>query len=112
MLDQQRDVGRVAPETRSSNDLYRRPLPGGGFVEVEMDAMPGPEGAPERYRGRVIVERRGDIGRRIGHEPPVVAELSGDDADELMTELFRLAQDNSSLARGLLRWQAARAHAD
>jgi hypothetical protein len=42
----------------------------------------------------------------------VVAELSADDRDELMGELFRLAQDNPALARGLMRWQARHQGAD
>ena len=77
-----------------------------------MDAEHESEGATARVRGRVIMERRADIGRRIGHQPPVVAEMWGDDTAELMAELFRLACDNAALARSLMRWQSARERAD
>jgi hypothetical protein len=36
----------------------------------------------------------------------VVAELVGDDRDELMADLFHLAEDNAALARSLMRLQA------
>ena len=112
MLDQQQDAGQAPADGRSRPALYHRPMPGGGYVDVEMDAEHVSEGAEARVHGRVIMERRADIGRRIGHQPPVVAEMSGDDADELMSELFRLACDNAALARSLMRWQSAREGAD
>jgi hypothetical protein len=80
-------------------------------VEVELDpprhdgAVPDAQGA---VRGRVVMERRADPGRRHGHHAPVVAELVGDDRDELTADLFRLACDNAALARSLMRMQMAR----
>ena len=62
--------------------------------------------------GRVIMERRADPSRRYGHHAPVVAELAGDDLDELMADLFRLARDNAALARSLMKMHSARARAD
>jgi glycine cleavage system regulatory protein len=89
-------------------------MPGGGYVEVELEI--GGAGANERpdrmLHGRIIMERRADPRRRYGHQAPVVAEMTGDDRDELMEELFRLARDNSALARSLLRLRSARQHAD
>ena len=113
MLDQQQGADRGAREGSSSAALYRRNMPGGGYVEVELDVSPtGSESATARVRGRIIMERRADPGRRYGHHAPVVAELSGDDLDELMANLFRLACDNAALARSLMRMPAARQRAD
>ncbi len=115
MLDQQQDAAGGVHDARSGAALYRRVMPGGGYVEVELDghttdAASGDAIAP--HHGRIIMERRADPGRRYGHRAPVVAELSGDDRDELMSDLFRLACDNAALARSLMRLQTlqSRAH--
>jgi hypothetical protein len=42
----------------------------------------------------------------------VVAEMSGDDRDELIADLFRLACDNAALARSLMRMPTAQPRAD
>jgi hypothetical protein len=115
MLDQQQDAEHGASEHAPGEALYRRPMPGGGFVEVEIVAVEsaavgGSGGLP--HHGRVVMERRAEPGRRSGHRAPVVAELEAGDLDELMGELFRLAQDNAALARCLMRWQARRQRAD
>jgi hypothetical protein len=113
MLDQQFAAPRGARDGTSAAALYRRPMPGGGYVEVELEAPPADADATgAALRGRVIMERRADPGRRHGHAAPVVAELAGDDRDELVADLFRLAQDNAALARSLMRLQTARARAD
>jgi hypothetical protein len=112
MLDQQQDTGHATPEQRSRTSLYRRTMPGGGYVEVEVEATGDAADPAGRRRGRVILERRADMGRRVSHQPPVVAELVGDDMDGLMAELFRLVRDNAALARSLMRWQSARGRAD
>lgn len=109
MLDQQQDAERGARDRRANAALYRRPMPGGGYVEVELiDPETEKTGAGQRgpLRGRVVMERRADVGRREGHRAPVVAELVGDDRDELMADLFHLAEDNAALARSLMRLQA------
>ena len=111
MLDQHQDAEHGAREGQSSDTLYRRPMPGGGYVEVELDVALTAEGAEpvkRPHRGRVVMERRVDPGRRYGHRAPVILELARDDRDELMSELFRLAQDNAALARSLLRLQSTR----
>ena len=115
MLDQHQDATHGAHEGQSGDALYRRPMPGGGYVEVELDAVnasAGDEPGKRSHRGRVVMERRVDPGRRYGHRAPVIAEFAGDDRDEVMSELFRLAQDNAALARSLLRLQATRPRAD
>jgi len=117
------------------SQLYHRELPGGGYVAIEMivDSDTGgmseleriaierrgaearrlghqppsftiPAGRP--FKARVCVERRADSSRRDGHEPPVIAEAEG---DNFFGELYRIASDNAAVARGLLRWKAARA---
>lgn len=115
MLDQQQDAGHGVRDYAPGEALYRRPMPGGGFVEVEIvvvkSATLGKSGGGPHH-GRVVMERRADPGRRAGHHAPVVAELAAGDPDELMGELFRLAQDNAALARSLMRWQARRQRAD
>jgi hypothetical protein len=114
MRDQHQDAAHDAHDGRSCDTLYRRPMPGGGYVEVELDVVRASADEPGKrsHRGRVVMERRVDPGRRYGHRAPVIAELAGDDRDELMSELFRLAQDNAALARSLLRLQATRPRAD
>ncbi|MFN2566674.1 MAG: hypothetical protein ABR499_16890 [Gemmatimonadaceae bacterium] len=120
------------------SQLYHRELPGGGYVAIEMivDGAAGdgaaeleriaverrgdenrrfghqppsfaiPAGRP--FRARVCVERRAEVSRRDGHEPPVIAEAQGDTSGTVFGELYRIASDNAAVARGLLRWKAAR----
>jgi len=109
MLDQQQGAERGARDDQPGSTCYRRPMPGGGYVEVELEAatVGTPEERERMLRGRVVMERRADPRRRYGHQAPVVAELTGDDRDELMAYLFELAQDNAALARNLMRLQAA-----
>ena len=113
MLDQQQGAEhRTLEGARGGTPSYRRQMPGGGYVEVELDTSLDETARDARdgpIRGRVVMERRADPGRRAGHPAPVVAELAGDDRDELMADLFRLAQDNAALARNLMRMHTARA---
>jgi hypothetical protein len=100
--------------------LYRRELPGGGFVAIDVcgsSTLTG-ERAPERReltksdaevpRTRIYVERRSDQTRRAGHEPPIVAEVMGEVSPSEAGELYRMAADNAALARALLAWQSRR----
>ena len=109
MLDQQQGAERGARDYRRESTFYRRPMPGGGYVEVELEVptLGASEQRDRMLRGRIVMERRADPKRRSGHQAPVVAELAGDDRDELMADLFQLAQDNAALARNLMRLQAA-----
>jgi hypothetical protein len=104
------DPGRAAPEGRARDARYHRPMPGGGYVEIEVDSASA--GDSMRPRGRLIIERRSQHERRLGHQPPIVADLSHDDVDALIADLFRLAHDNAALARSLMQWQSARERAD
>lgn len=77
--------------------IYRRELPGGGFVAIVV--------ARERDtpRTRVAVERRAVDARRSGHPPVVIAEAEGDERSPSFIDLFRIAADNAAIARALLR---------
>ena len=83
--------------------LFTRDLPGGGFVLIE--ALPTEAGV---HRAQVSVERRCDPTRRLGHLPPVIATLEGPSRTAVFEELYRIAVDNVAIARGIMRWQAAR----
>ena len=82
--------------------LYRRTLPGGGYVNVDVDA-PSASGV---HRAYVAVERRSDPIRRDGHSPPIVAEAEGGTRQSVFAQLLAIAADNVSVARALLRWKS------
>ena len=97
----QSDIGaQVMAETAV---LYTRELPGGGFVAIE--SLASDDGM---HRARISVERRNEHDRRDGHERPVIAELAGASRAAVFDELYRIAVDNVAIARGIMRWQAAR----
>jgi hypothetical protein len=79
--------------------LYRRTLPGGGYVNVDVD----PAAEPGVHRAFVAVERRTDPTRRDGHKPPVVASEEGSTLQSVFSKLFAIAADNVSIALALLR---------
>lgn len=81
--------------------LYRRELPGGGFVNVDVD----PPSAEGLHRAYVAVERRSDPARRDGHVPPVVASAVGT-RQNVFAQLLSIAADNVAVARALLRWRS------
>ena len=82
--------------------LYARDLPGGGFVAIDCLSRPG------THHARLWVERRGDPGRRSGHIPPVIAEVSGADMHDTVAPLAQIAADNVALAQAIRRWQLRR----
>jgi hypothetical protein len=77
--------------------IYRRELPGGGYVAIDVRRE------PEVARTRVSVERRSRDERRDGHVPVVIAEEDGDERSPGFAELYRIAADNAAIARALLR---------
>ncbi len=85
--------------------VYSRDLPGGGFVLI--DAVPLAEGAPA-HRARLVVERRGEVARRAGHVPPVIAESTGQDAQSAADALRGIAADNVQLAVAMRQWAQGR----
>jgi hypothetical protein len=88
--------------------IYTRALPGGGYVAVESH--------PNGDAGSVVqlaVERRADPQRRLGHAPPIVAQVdSPTTAREVVvdvaTPLVEIAADNVAVARAIQRWAAQR----
>jgi hypothetical protein len=95
---EQEIIGREgAHDRRSAERLFHRDLPGGGYVAIE---LAGSAATSERVV-RVIVERRSDRGRRLGHRPPVILEEEWK-AERGFGELYRMACDNVAIARGLL----------
>jgi hypothetical protein len=85
--------------------VYRRELPGGGFVAIDVRRRCAERELP---RTRVCVERRGrsntrDATARDAKPPIVIAEADGDEYSPGFTELYRIAADNAAIARALLR---------
>jgi hypothetical protein len=77
--------------------IYRRELPGGGYVAIDVKRE------PDVARTCVSVERRSRDERRDGHQPVVIAEEDGDERSPGFAELYRIAADNAAIARALLR---------
>ena len=84
------------PARRDRPSVYRRDLPGGGYVAIEV------ERAQPLARTRVSVERRAIADRREGHKPVVIAEADGDERSPSFNELYRIAADNAAIARALM----------
>jgi hypothetical protein len=76
--------------------VYRRELPGGGYVEIDVKRE------RELARTSVSVERRGKEKRRDGHRPVVIAEADGDERSAAFADLYRIAADNAAIARAIL----------
>jgi hypothetical protein len=74
---------------------------------VAIDSSPDATG-DSGVKAQVLVERRSDPGRRVGHAPPVVAETEAADVEEALDALSELADNNVEVARALQRWQARR----
>ena len=85
----------TAPDSR-----YQRSLPGGGYVAIESTR----ESASAPARATLLVERRADPIRRVGHPPPVVAEAVDTDPQRALDALSHIADDNVEVARALRRW--------
>jgi hypothetical protein len=92
----------LTPDRRSTERLFHRDLPGGGYVAIEVGSVAE---SPERTV-RVVVERRSDRSRRAGHHPPVIHEEAWK-AERGVGDLYRVACDNVAIARGLLRLNRA-----
>jgi hypothetical protein len=86
-------------DTRSNNSVYRRRLPGGGYVKVDVEDA----SQPGVHRAYVAVERRADPVRRDGHEPPVIASAEGGTPQGVFAKLLAIAADNVAVALALLR---------
>ena len=79
---------------------YIRPLPGGGFVAIDVTPV-SPVFGRRHFRGTLIVERR--TGWRCeGHSPPVIAEVSGKSVDSVVRKLLPAAECNPAIGAALL----------
>jgi hypothetical protein len=92
---------------RSRAQVFRRELPGGGYVVIGIER---PTGDRPVARTCVWVERRTSDGRQTGREAdaPMIASVDGDEQSAAFTEMYRLAADNAAVARGLMQWRASR----
>lgn len=112
MPNQPHHAHTIGKQDAPAQPLYWRPMPGGGYVRVELLVSEPADLVGERLRGRVVMERRSYAPPAIEDEQLVVEEVEGDDADAVVAELFRIARDNAAIARRLLRHQAVSARAD
>lgn len=104
MPNQPQDAGALrAPGQPTMQALYTRPMPGGGNVRVELLLSEPASLAAERLRGRVVMERRSYAPPALEDEQLIVEEVEGDDANTVVSELFRIARDNAAIARRVLR---------
>lgn len=103
---------RGAGDSGGAQALYSRPMPGGGYVRVELLTSEPGNTAAERLRGRVVMERRNHVPATPRDEAVVVEEIEGDDVNSVVAELFRIARDNAAIARRVLRRQARGFRAD
>jgi hypothetical protein len=91
------------PKQPALQALYSRPMPGGGYVRVELLVSEPAHLAAERLRGRVVMERRSYAPPALEDEQLIVEEVEGDDVNTVVAELFRIARDNAAIARRVLR---------
>lgn len=109
MLEERQDERmRDGREWSGGQPLYARPMPGGGYVRVEVIASDRGDAAPSRRLGRVVIESREASPRRDDAAPLVVEEIEGDDERTVVAECFRIARDNAAIARRVLRRLQAR----
>ena len=86
--------------------VFRRELPGGGYVVIGVERPTTERSVP---RTCVWVERRQNDERDAEfRDAPLIATADGDEQSPAFTEMYRLAADNSAVARGLMQWRAAR----
>ena len=104
MLESQQDVsGAGGVRAGAGAPLYTRPMPGGGYVRVELVVSDRGDVSGERRLGRVVIEPRDASPRRDDSAPLVVEEVEGDDENAVVAECFRIARDNAAIARRVLR---------
>jgi hypothetical protein len=101
--DQRHDLDGGDRRSLAGQPLYARPMPGGGYVRVELVVSDRGDLAGERRRGRVVIEPRDAAPRRDDSAPLVVEEVEGEDENAVVAECFRIARDNAAIARRVLR---------
>ena len=87
--------------------VFRRELPGGGYVVVGVERPSTDRTVP---RTCVWLERRAGDDRNAEYkDAPMIAAADGDESSAGFTEMYRLAADNAAVARGLMEWRARNA---
>jgi hypothetical protein len=94
---------KQSKEERPRAQVFRRELPGGGYVVIGVERPTTDRAVP---RTCVWVERREADDRQSGHEAPLIASVDGDERSAAFTDMYRLAADNAAIARGLMQWRA------
>lgn len=79
---------------------YRRELPGGGFVAIDVRATRGAIWRPRRYIGEVVVERRSTA--REGQVSPVIAHATASTVEAVVRALLPVARCNGTIGAALL----------
>jgi hypothetical protein len=103
------DAAAGARNSMRAEPVYVRPMPGGGYVRVELLVSQPGNVAAERLRGRVVLERRLPAPATPDEDPVVVEEVEGPDENMVVAELLRIASDNAAIARRVLRRQSTTA---
>ena len=81
---------------------YRRDLPGGGFVAIDLVPVRSGLWRPRRYAGSVVVERR-STSRAGDAASPVIARASGRTVEEVIQALLPAARCNETIAAAFVR---------
>ena len=85
--------------------VFRRDLPGAGFVAIDVVASRSLLGRP-RFDGCVVVERR--AGTAPGGCAPVIARACAKSMDGVIQQLLPAALSNAAIGAGLLRRSMSR----
>lgn len=94
-------------ETTERAPVFRRELPGGGYVVLGVERPSDDRPMP---RTCVWVERRQNDERDAEYtDAPLIAVAEGDEQSPAFTDMYRLAADNAAVARCLMQWRARRA---
>ncbi len=112
MSSHAQDVHGADAAEPSTRPLYSRPMPGGGYVRVELLISEPANMSAQGLRGRVVMERRSYAPPSPDDDEFIVDEVEGVDANVVVAELFRIARDNAAIARRVLRKSGATVCAD
>lgn len=96
------DTGNGDERARTSQALFSREMPGGGSVRVELEVFDSGAVRGQRVSGRVVM-RPYPLADMPDDAELVVEELEGNDADDVVPELLRIARDNAAIARRVLK---------
>lgn len=95
LLEEQISTMWFSEQASSNEPVYKRSLPSGGYVAISAQPVQ-PLFAPAKFRGHIVVERRGED-RRVGHPAPIVAVAERDDMESLLSALMPVAESDELL---------------